>query len=821
MDEPVLTVPSPSAHRIMAGGSRGDKSQPWTAARCQRLLRQLQCRLVALRKLVNEAQLRTTSTRTKRPNTYDDATGARKRVRYTYGRRRSAPVQTKPTTAELSTPPRSVRTLGAMKIDRSSPGEGRVDFPTPLLRKFREQSATSQPVPTKSESANPSPSSLVADLQSLRRIVPESQFRIYEAIFGWMNTLLRSTEPLSQITHPKSLLGMCLRKVPAALAAIEAWDEQIAEEEGTRFKWESSKASTELYGQLEGFGATGLGWKPLKLVVRAHALSLLAGAVSEGLFEPPFVRLLAELCIRLKSSEEAARLVSSLDCPLAAPRSSSSTLVESSTVQPLGVIVKSLHSQRSFGASFECLSSLVRTKKLSLSWLTSRAFQVVWTRGIEVLNSSSPAPSAIDFICTAIDQLVLHEGKKTGTEKNPEEQTLVSVLAALTAAAWTLGTERCDTPGPWRRQGARRMLHVLECCVVQQQKRRGAFRSNGLFTLALARFIATAMIDSDAIDLTAKQQASQECARLLTVGNGTPSRWQYRQTLLMACFVAQYRGRACGLACHDVLSEICATLDGLGLPDWFHDGLRSDGAFVLAQKTKDLRDVAFAESLPAAGKGTLETTTMFSGWRWEEGIGEWVLPSPEPKIGGEPREHQNKREARGQRGTDLHQDERGRVNGPRWNGPVQSSSARCDRSSSVGSDEDEDDDDKAGTTDDDEEHDTSVTTVMDMDMEDSEDELGGCAQMEGCNGVKSRLPARGIGIYTGDPRGSTNGGNKSSRSGGTTTVKVMKRIKRAGSTRARQGAGSEKLGRGRPEKQDEDMHLPAGLDWDDDELGMP
>ncbi|KAM0436226.1 hypothetical protein ACHAPT_003118 [Fusarium lateritium] len=804
----------------MAGGSRRDKAQPWTAARCQRLLRQVQCRLVALRQLVSEARQQTTGTRSKRPSADDDDTRARKRVRYTYGRRRSAPAHTKTTASNLSTPPRSVRTLGAMKIDRSSPGEGRVDFPTPLLRKFCEQSTTSEPLPTKSKTTNPSSPSLLADLQSLRRIIPERQFRVYEAIFGWMSNLLRSTEPLSQITHPKSLLGMCLRKVPAALAAIEAWDEQIAEEEGTRFKWESSKASTELYGQLEGFGATSLGWKPLKLVVRAHALSLLAAAVSEGLFESPFVRLLAELCLSFESSEEAARLVSSLDCTLAAPRSSSSTLVESNTVQPLGVIVKSLHRQRSFGASFECLASLVSTKKLSLNWLTSRAFQVVWTRGIEVLNSSSPAPSTIDFVCTAIEQLVLHGGKNTGTEKNPEEQTLVSVLAALTAAAWTLGTERCDTPGPWRKQGARRMLHVLERCMVQQQKRRGAFRSNGLFTLALARFIATAMIDSDVIDLTAKQHASQECARLLTGGNGTPSQWQYRQTLLTACFVAQYRGRACGLACHDVLSEICATLNGLRLPDWFHDGLRSDGAFVLAQKTKDLRDVAFAERLPAAGKGTLETTTLFSGWRWEEGIGEWVLPSPGPKIGGEPREHQHKREARGQRSTDLHPDARGRVNGPRWNGPVQSSSARCDRSSSVGSDEDEDDDDKAGNTDDDEEHDTSVTTVMDLeDMEDSEDELGGCAQMEGCNGVEARLPARGFEFCARDPRGSTNGGNKS-RIGRATTAKVMKRIKHAGSTRARQGAGPEKLGRGKPEEQDEDMHLPAGLDWDHDELGM-
>jgi hypothetical protein len=50
-------------------------------------------------------------------------------------------------------------------------------------------------------------------------------------------------------------------------------------------------------------------------------------------------------------------------------------------------------------------------------------------------------------------------------------------------------------------------------------------------------------------------------------------------------------------------------------------------AFLLAQKTKDLRDLAHAESLAAAAAETqaANTNTVFSGWRWEEGISEWVL----------------------------------------------------------------------------------------------------------------------------------------------------------------------------------------------------
>ncbi|KAF9775773.1 hypothetical protein IL306_006084 [Fusarium sp. DS 682] len=783
----------------MKGGRNNNQQdvQPWTAARCQRLLRQLQCRLVTLRKLVNEARLPAATTRAKRRNTENESTKPSKRARYTYGGRRTSQAQSKSDASPVSTPPRAFRTLASMKIERSPPGAGRIEFTTPVMRKFRDNS-TPETSPTGPKSTTTDSKSLVTELQSLRRIVSDSEYRIYDAIFSWLHGLLISTESLPQATHPKSLLGMCLRRIPDAIAVIEEWDRQTAAEEGKTFKWQSSKASADLYEQLEGFGTTNLGWKSLKIVVRAHALCLLATAAAEGLFEPPFVRLLADLCLSLDCKTEAARLVSSLRLPLAAPRGASSTLIESSTVQPLGTIVRSLQGRGIIGPSWDCLSDLINTKKLSLTWLTSRAFQSVWMRGIEILlHSRKPAPSVVEFMCIALNQLLLENGKKQETEQHSEDQTLISVLAAMTAATWTLGSKLSDKE-PWKVQALRRLLFTLEMCVTQQRTRRGASRSNGFLTLVLARFLATSLIDKKVGSSSARNLAIYDCVKPLTARNGSPTQHQYRQTLLLACSVAQYRGQACGLACHDVLSEIRTLLTELGLPDWFQDGLVSDGAFVLAQKTKDLRDVAFAERFSTAGKGTLETSTMFSGWRWEEGIGEWVLPSPGRERRSELRQQDQSRDGTSYRtGTDRQPDSRGRTTG--LSGKTgRNLRRRNDEDSSVGSDKDADNHDDTDDTDREDENDTSATSITDIDEEqDSGDELGECAQMVDYN------PRKTLGRTHGNCSDSCSSGN-------ITNVKAVKRVKRLGIARAwlenrsdRVTMGTSLAGQGEDDMDDE------------------
>ncbi|KAF7561890.1 hypothetical protein G7046_g2258 [Stylonectria norvegica] len=633
MLEPVCFSPSPAAHRLSAAGRKPNLDlQPWTAARCHRLLRQVQCRLTGLRRLVHEARNGVPARRSKRPGTSQEPPRPSKRSRYTYAQRRQ-PSQSGTTTtltkATLTTPPRTVRTLRAMKFGRCSPAAGRVDFSTPMLRKLRDQPITPDSLKAKLETTPKIPLALAADLQLIRRLAPDGHYRIYEAIFTWLNGLLRSTEINGEAPHPKSLLGMCLRRVPASIAEIEAWERQVSEEEGTRSALQSSNASQELYGQLEAFGATGMGWKPLKLVVRAHGISILAAAISEGLFEPAFVSLLGQLCLHLKCNEEAATLVSSLNCPLATPRSSTSMFTENSKLQPLQAMVESFNGKRTPGASFDYFRFLVREQRLPLSWLSARAFRTVWTSTLEAVAGRQPAPSAMEFIYTALEHLALDDGTEGWSKQgsSSREQTLVSVAAGLAATAATLGAEMGVGRGLQRKRVFRRLIHVLNCSISHLLQRDRLAREGGLFILTMARYLALAQ--SSDTDTAARRQAEQECNELAAVDDEA-AQTQYRQALLLACSMAQCRGRACGAPCHDMLSEICNMADDLAFPDWFRRGLRTDGAFVLAHKTKDLRDLAFAERLPATATGSC--STIFSGWRWEEGISEWVLPSPAPKA---------------------------------------------------------------------------------------------------------------------------------------------------------------------------------------------
>ncbi|KPM46207.1 hypothetical protein AK830_g297 [Neonectria ditissima] len=634
MIETICPFPSPSAHRSLADRGRSkDDLQPWTAARCHRILRQLECRLGTLRKLVQEARQSTARGTSKRAGSREDNTRPPKRTRYTYAQRRSTSTNTKNEDATLTTPTRSVRTLGTMNLGRCSPASERVDFPTPMLRRICAQSGSPGCSPKNEDNVRLEASSLAGELQTLRRLAPEGHYRIYEAIFGWLSSLLRSTEVKTSTPHPKSLLGMCLRKVPAALAEIETWDRQIAEQNGTKSVLDSSNASIELYGQLEAMGATGLGWKPLRLVVRSHAVSILSEAVSEGLFGPEFVRLLAELYLSFKCAHDAAAIVSNLPNHLPEPRSSSSTFEESSKLQPLTVLLNCLHKKDRHGAAFESLSTFLETRKLPLAWLYTKGFKGIWVTTLEATAMSKPQPSAIKFVCTAMEQLVIHKGPKNPSKQDTKKQALINVAAGLTATAITLGSQMCFGMSQPRRQAARRLMHILDRCIAHAQRRNKSQSDGGLFVLAMARYIA--MANSEYVDPVVRRQAGEEFRQLFAADGVSSSQTQYRQALFLACSIAQCRGRACSVACHDVLSEICTTLDGIEVPDWFRNGLRMDGAFLLAQKTKDLRDLAFAEKLPATDKGLAGTGTVFSGWRWEEGISEWVLLSPASKT----REH--------------------------------------------------------------------------------------------------------------------------------------------------------------------------------------
>ncbi|KAJ9138029.1 hypothetical protein NKR19_g7963 [Coniochaeta hoffmannii] len=86
---------------------------------------------------------------------------------------------------------------------------------------------------------------------------------------------------------------------------------------------------------------------------------------------------------------------------------------------------------------------------------------------------------------------------------------------------------------------------------------------------------------------------------------------------------------------HTYLIKLCDKLEAACPKVTALKAIRVDAAFYLADLTGDLRDLSFAEQLAAATQADADMTktpgrktAAFSGFRWDEGISEWVTVTP-------------------------------------------------------------------------------------------------------------------------------------------------------------------------------------------------
>lgn len=620
----------PSAPTYQLGP--GLDSQPWTAARCHRLLRQLQSRLSSLRKLAVKDQS-LLPRQAKRPcPSGGDLPPASKRVRLTYGRRRQDPVS-RAQNRDAVTPPRSTRTLGTMVLGVSSPICGPVDLSTPGWRKISELPDTpSRPELIPLLDAPSTSSEISTDvacaLRSLFKTISEDWYRGYEAILSWLGGFLLSTMPEHRDPHQSSLLGLCLRKIPACIADIEAYERRAAHERGCRSMWDAPSASIDLYEQLEALGSPGSGWRPMKLAVRSHAVALLSEAISDGLFGPEYVRLLVRLCLRLDCRAEAGKLAASGELALFTPHSLAGNLRDSSQFLPLREMLQSFNGTMTSAAPLQWLASLFKRGLLSATYLSTQDFSAVLKASLASIASSASGASVAAFLSTCLPLLAMVCPERPTSQRGDTEQTLINVVAGVVAAATAMAVSSSTSKEEKRRRAWRRVLFLLDHCFSevrhQRRLRRQYGHDNGIFIFALARHFTVA--GSPFADLALQNQAASELMDVAREAEDRATVQRYNcQATTLVCWLAQYRSKSCAVSMRESVMELCSKLDGLDLRDCSSPSFRTDVAFVLAQKTKDLRDLAFAESLRGFGGGT-EISSVFSGWRWEEGISEWVLP---------------------------------------------------------------------------------------------------------------------------------------------------------------------------------------------------
>lgn len=667
MDTHLFTSPKHRSHQKQSTVI-SETTQPWTATRCHRLLRPLLAHIAALRKYKERRVLAhshagsTALGQTAKPrrtvpgkrsypaddSDYDDKKPCRKYSRKASRRASSA--------EHLSTPPRNPQRKRRQPDNR--PPEDLV-LPSPLLRRVRNHQPSS-PGQASDEPYREGPSqpngrcqhpvscgrssrcSFEAELVGLRPTMDAERYSLYESVLKSFDSLLRVASPRrNHVAGSKSLLAMCLRKVPAYIAALEEWEKKDAEENGAKSTTQGAGVSFEIYSELESLGAVN-GWRYLCLVVRAHGVEIIQDAAAEGLLEDPVTGLLIRLCLEYMPPTEFMGIINTFVVrQYPKPQSADDDLFSTPALRPLRV----LRSCDAAGSSLlpGVLADLLADGLLPADWILTRGFIALWPSKVRLLTEMKPCQDTADFVVTTLEHLCdlasprrprgIPQTRLRGTPQN----TLVSAVAALGSVV--LLSEEGSSHGPGASSTARaaslrrRIEYVVKTCSLKLKHRKKGGRKLGTYLLALCSFLSLGT-DYAAAVIEASWDGVQNCR-----GNHKLM-LQYDATTALMSAIAHYCSHGTGLAPNVYLSQFCDKLAGLRLPGGALSNMRVDGAFRLAEHTGDLRDLAFAEALQAKqvticstpkksdGAGMKKKPPTFSGIRWDDGISEWVAATP-------------------------------------------------------------------------------------------------------------------------------------------------------------------------------------------------
>lgn len=647
--------------------------QTWTAAKCLRLLRPIHVRIGNLRQLAAESALATQDARPPKPtflrtkhSLSDDEwdPSANKRARVTYAqRRRKAGRHSDPgqPSAQVPSAPRIAR-----PAPRGPNTPGKFLITTPLIQRIKGSHVS--PHPPTAESCAPCQrdtcpgankktglSYLQQEIQDLKCIRAATHARHEEALLQALDALFRHAASPTAGAASRSLIAMCLRQAPRQLKRIEEWDAQEAERLGEKSALTAADAMPDMYEQMESLGG-GAGWRVLRHMVRAHAIRSICDAIAEGLIDFSLTRVLVKVCIHWQCFDEATTLLESL-LEQQYPEADSQDDVPSPTkklLEPLAYFITFCTHHDRWSPLFDTLTRLIAENRVSGEWLCTKSFEPVWA-GLSrrLVNGGRLCPWTLKFFHEAVRSLAWYPPAAQpespvrttkGLKQATPWQMFVSIVGAVTAVAlMAAGRDGDGSSGI-----CKSVLYALDGSIAKLPRRRPSQTLHYRSLLEVGIYAVSSAGDQD--DRDASPTTLPTCANKNYARGAETSRRLYEGAASLICSVAQHCSRGSSLAPHQHLLTICDSMAHVSLVGRSMEDVKRDGAFILAQRTSDLRDLAFAESsLPGMGKGVSRdgstrsagsesdetgggagAATLYSGWKWDEGISEWIVRTPAP-----------------------------------------------------------------------------------------------------------------------------------------------------------------------------------------------
>ena len=515
-----------------------------------------------------------------------------------------------------------------------------------------------------------------ASLRQLRETADREMYPLYESVIRALDSLLRATcPPESQPSgSPKSLLAMCLRRIPDYIAELEYWEKKDAEVNKTKSVIQESKVSFDIYTELESMGALA-GWKHLRIVARAHGIKIIRDALRDGLAEDRVAPTLIGLCcmyLPFVESQELIDVYISRQYPPPDPSVRDGLTAKSPALYPLWAFGFGNGSTKRY--MIGKLADLFGDGSLPAEWmLVDDAFKSTRFDAIAKMHYG-PGQDCVDFMVSmanVLSTLMPARRQKRSSASafysylNREPQQLAAgllcgTMASLAATVLSyLNDPNSEPPAPTpsrRELFVHRVRYIFRTYLLHAKKTTG-LPSRAVYIISLCDFLAFGTESSASTIASAAWKGATSGQRVDHL------REQYLDTLsVLSIMVYTYSGAKGSTSGHAYIHEVCYRLIGLlQNPDNFpyrrFQDIDLDLAFTLAFGTNDLQDLAYAEKLWANRKSVpcpydwirsernrgeqerIHATEELddrscAGFKWDETLSEWVTEeSPEPPVG--------------------------------------------------------------------------------------------------------------------------------------------------------------------------------------------
>ncbi|KAJ4331441.1 hypothetical protein N0V95_009884 [Ascochyta clinopodiicola] len=512
--------------------------------------------------------------------------------------------------------------------------------------------------------------------------VPADVHKLVQGVLEAYANILRATEEKRSRRGTGSLMHACLKKLPAYIELEEHFAELDQLEDDDE---DDADVAGEIYAHLESRfeQCRGHGWRPFKHVVRAHGTSLLCSAITDGIIAADSMVYFHAHCLAVGAHDEAEEmLLAALPAlePLSIPFNVRADLFgERSVYMSTAKIFVDRTGRYRF--LYDLLEHMVAHELLPLEWLATTHMRPVWDRLVRTITEGDPRTlaSCSRFLETCAlagmglpDERLLAD-EVTGSvarrfvpsSRDDLRQALDTTYSSLLTVLCSIALVNSDRGEATGMATARRITQTLDTITIALASRSDVhaelrlleadsddlqmFAQRALWTVFVSFLVH---LENDVHDENIINLSTSTLIRSLSditchyASNGANSSATLSSLPALISAIARGTGRIWhddGFAHLQRLVYAMTHLSGHRLPHklWTLKRIALESATEFAAHTDEAAHLRYAheveKQMRSAGRLVLAPTprktdtpsaAAAGGFRWEDGIGEWVACTP-------------------------------------------------------------------------------------------------------------------------------------------------------------------------------------------------